>query len=387
MRQMTTLLTRQSVVELASVDQGPCLSLYQSTHRRHPENQQDPIRFRNLIKELEASLLRQHPAAEARLLLEPFEALAHDRDFWAHTLDGLAVLAGAGLFHAYRFPQPVAELAVVADSFHTKPLWRFLQSLDGYQVLGLNLQAIRLFEGNRRGLAEVDLVPGVPRTIAEALGGELTEPHQTVASYGGIGGSSVPMRHGQGGKKDEVDIDSERFFRAVDRAVLEHYSRPSGLPLILAALPQHHHLFHQVSQNPFLLKEGIRFDPDALSAAELQILAWQTMEPGYQARLAALGDEFQEARSKGTGSDDLAQVVQASTAGRVATLLIEADRVVAGRIDEASGRFESADLSDPRVDDVLDDLGELVTRMGGQALVIPAERMPTQTGLAAIYRY
>ncbi len=321
------------------------------------------------------------------MLLEPFEALAHDRDFWSHTLDGLAVLAGAGLFHAYRFPQPVAELAVVADSFHTKPLWRFLQSVDSYQVLGLNLQAIRLFEGNRRDLSEVDLVPGVPRTITEALGGELTEPHQTVASYGGIGGSSVPMRHGQGGKKDEVDIDSERFFRAVDRAVLEHYSRPSGLPLILAALPQHHHLFQQVSQNPFLVKEGIRFDPDSLSGNELQNLAWQTMEPRYHARLAALGEEFQEARSKGTGSDDLAQVAQASTSGRVATLLVEADRVIAGRLDSASGRVGSADLGDPRVDDLLDDLGELVTKMGGQALVIPAERMPTDTGLAAIYRY
>ena len=387
MRQMTTLLTREAVAELAIVDHGPCLSLYQPTHRRHPENQQDPIRFRNLVKELEGSLLRRHPAAEARVLLEPFEALAHDREFWAHTLDGLAVLGGAGGFHAYRFPQPVAELAVVADSFHTKPLWRFLQSVDGYQVLGLNLQAIRLFEGNRRGLAEVNLAPGVPRTITAALGGELTEPHQTVASYGGIGGSSAPMRHGQGGKKDEVDADSERFFRAVDRAVLEHYSRPSGLPLILAALPQHHHLFHQVSQNPFLVKEGIRFDPDSLPGNELQTLAWKTMEPRYHARLAALGDEFQEARSKGTGSDDLAQVAQASTSGRVATLLVEADRVIAGRLDPESGRVGTADLGDPRVDDLLDDLGEVVTRMGGQALVIPAERMPTQTGLAAIYRY
>lgn len=387
MRQVTTLLTRESVAKLTSVDQGPCLSLYQSTHRQHPENQQDPIRFRNLVRELEASLLRKHPAAEARLLLEPFEALAHNREFWAHTLDGLAVLGGAGVFHAYRFPQPVAELAVVADSFHTKPLWRFLQSVDSYQVLGLNLQAIRLFEGNRRGLYEVDLVPEVPRTIAEALGGELTEPHQTVASYGGIGGSSVPMRHGHGGKKEEIDIDSERFFRAVDRAVLEHYSRPSGLSLILAALPQHHHLFRQVSQNPLLVKEGIRFDPDSLSGDELQNLAWQTMEPRYHARLAALGEEFQEARSKGTGSDDLAQVAQASAAGRVATLLVEADRVVPGRLDSASGRVWSADLSDPRVDDLLDDLGELVTKMGGQSLVIPAERMPTDKGLAAIYRY
>ena len=34
-------------------EETPCLSLYQSTHRQHPDNVQDPIRFRNLVKELE----------------------------------------------------------------------------------------------------------------------------------------------------------------------------------------------------------------------------------------------------------------------------------------------------------------------------------------------
>lgn len=28
----------------------PCLSLYQPTHATHPDNQQDVIRFRNLVK-------------------------------------------------------------------------------------------------------------------------------------------------------------------------------------------------------------------------------------------------------------------------------------------------------------------------------------------------
>jgi len=286
-----------------------------------------------------------------------------------------------------RLPQPFTELVVVADSFHTKPLRHFLQSVDRYQVLGLSLQKIRLFEGNRYALDEVDLVPGVPRTITEALGEELTQPHQTVASYGGVGGASTPMHHGQGAKMDEVDIDADRFFRAVDRAVLEQYSRGSGLPLILAALPEHHHLFHQVSQNPFLVTEGLRFSPDSVSAEELRTLAWQTVEPQHQARLAALGDEFEQARFRGLGSDDLAQVAQAATSGRVATLLIEADRQIAGLLDAATGRVELADLSDPQVDDLLDDLGELVATKGGRVMVIPAERMPTRTGLAATYRY
>lgn len=373
MTQKRTLLTIESLAELASVHQPPYLSLYQPTHRHRPENQQDPIRFRNLVKDLEKSLRQEYPAVETRLLLEPFEALAHEHDFWNHTLDGLAVLGGPGLFRVFRLQRPVAELAVVADSFHTKPLRRFLQSVGRYQVLGLSLRKIQLFEGNRDALDEIAPALGVPRTITEALGDELPEPHQTVASYGG--------------KKDEADIDAERFFRAIDRAVLEHHSRPSSLPLILAALPEHHHLFHRVSHNPFLMETGLTINPDALPIDELRERAWQVVEPQYQARLATLADEFAVAKSNGLGSDDLAQVAQAAAAGRVATLLIESDRQIAGRLDGSTGRVEVADLSHPQVDDLLDDLGELVGKMGGRVLVIPAERMPGRTGLAATYRY
>jgi hypothetical protein len=133
----------------------------------------------------------------------------------------------------------------------------------------------------------------------KALGDELTEWHLTVASYGGVNQPSTPMRHGHGGKQDKVEIDAERFFRAIDRAVLEHHSRPSGLPLILAALPEHHHLFHRVCHNPFLMAEGLTINPDALPIDEFRELAWQVVEPQYQARLATLADEFAVAKMNG----------------------------------------------------------------------------------------
>ncbi len=130
MKQPWTVLTNEVVAALGARHQPPCLSLYQPTHRRHPENQQDSIRFRNLVKELETSLQQTYPDNATRLLLDPFNVLADDHDFWNHTLDGLAVLGGPGLFHVFRLQRPVAELTVVADSFHTKPLRRFLQSVD-----------------------------------------------------------------------------------------------------------------------------------------------------------------------------------------------------------------------------------------------------------------
>jgi hypothetical protein len=379
-------LTNDYAAGLLNSHEPPCLSLYQPTHRHRPDNAQDPIRFRNLIKSLDESLRQKFTSRQAQPLLEPFLALAENREFWMHTLDGLAVLGAPNFFRVYRLQRPVVELAVVAESFHIKPLFRILQSADRYQVLGLDRQKIKLFEGNRDALDEIDLAPGIPATIKEALGEELTEPHQTVASYG-MGAGGTAMRHGHGSKKDELDKDAEKFFRAVDRAILQHHSKPSGLPLILAALTEYHSTFRQVSQNPFLLPEGIETDPSALSIDTLRERAWRVVEPRYLTRLTGFLEEFGAAKPKGLGAEDPSLVAEAAIAGRVGTLLIEADRHIPGRIDYASGRIEPADLAHPEVNDLLDDLGDLVLKKGGQIVIVPSERMPTPTGVAALYRF
>lgn len=370
-----------------SACEPPCLTLYQPTHRRHPESQQDPIRFLNLVKTLEASLLTQYDAKDAAPALEPFLALAADMNFWNHVHEGLAVLGTRNVFRVYRLQRRMPELAIVADSFHTKPLLRVLQSADRYQVLGVNRQAIRLFEGNRDVLDEIEPAYGVPRTAAEAIGQERTEPHLTVASYGGAGVGHHAMYHGHGGKESEVDIDAERFFRAVDRGILERHSKPSGLPLILATLPEHRSLFRQVSHNPFLIDEGIDVHPDAVSIDDLRERAWRAVEPHYLARLDTLVEAFRIAQSHDRGHDDLRRIARAVAERRVATLLIEADREIAGRVDTTSGEITFGSLDHPRLDDVFDDLAALTLKQGGQVVVVPSARMPTATGAAATYRY
>jgi hypothetical protein len=195
------------------------------------------------------------------------------------------------------------------------------------------------------------------------------------------------MHHGQGGRKDEIDGDAERFFRAVDRAVLEHHSRPTGLPLMLAALPEHHHLFHAVSHNPFLMASGLMADPQGMTRDALREGAWIVAAPQQQAQQAAWRDAYTAEAAQGLGSDNLSQVAHAAVAGRVATLLIEAERQMAGRIDTSTGRIDPAELDNPQADDVLDELGALVEKMGGEVHVIPAQRMPGRTGVAASYRH
>ena len=126
------LLTKNFRTSLLGAHESPCLSLYQPTHRHHPENQEDPIRFRNLVKELDQSLQKKYSTEEIRALLEPFEELSRDHEFWKHTTDGLAVFGAPGLFQVFGLQRTTSELAVVADSFHTKPLLRCLQSVDRF---------------------------------------------------------------------------------------------------------------------------------------------------------------------------------------------------------------------------------------------------------------
>lgn len=382
------ILASELIQELLSVKQEPCLSLYMTTHRNHPENIQDIIRFKNLVKQLEESLLEQYSAVEVKKLLEPYLTLNNNSEFWGHTLDGLAVLGSTELFKVIRLPIQVQELAIVADSFHTKPLRQYLQSVDRYHVLGLSLHEIRLFEGNRHSLVEVELPSDFPRTITEALGDELTNKHTTVASYGGTSGESSDMHHGHGGMKDEVDKDAERFFNIIARTIHEKYSKPTGFPLILAALPEHHSLFQRVNKNPLLLANSIGVNPESISTDKLIKLAWEIMEPDYLIKLKSLVNKFEEAKANKSGSDNIKEVVEAAEAGRVDTILIEKDRVIAERLrNKITGTFKQADSTQPKLDDLLDDIGELVTKMGGKVMFIPPEKMPAKTGIAALYRY
>src|SRR5690606_13680939 len=115
-------------------------------------------------------------------------------------------------------------------------------SADRYQVLGLSRKAIRLFDGNRDVFDEVELAPTVQRTVMDALGSQGQEAHARVWIHGSDS-ATAGVRSGRGSRADTSDKDTERYFRAVDRAVLEHHSRHSRAPLLLAALAEHHNLF------------------------------------------------------------------------------------------------------------------------------------------------
>ena len=387
-----SLVTIQEVRELIDEQQSPCISIYQPLHKAYPDRQRDRIEFRNYVDCVEETMRSALPAQTVNPLIEKLRAITADQSFWRQGRDGIAVLASPAGVHTFEMRSPVSALAVVSDSYHIKPLLRMVQSADRFHVLCLQRDQVRLFEGNRDELVEVH-PDGIPLTPATAVGEDVIAQRGKPAEMSGKGGESRPAPRGRDApaghpsKGDDAKLDAQRFFHAVDLAVTERLSQPSELPLLVVALPEDWAMFRDLSHNPKLLDFAIERSPDMISEHDLRLEAWKRIEPLYVAKLDALIENYRVAAEQGLASNDLQDVRRSTDQGRVRALLIQADE---DRSPEDSLESELAGQSssiNPLADDPLDDLAEHVMRQGGSVVVVPRERMPSVTGLAAIYRF
>ena len=368
--------------------QPPCITIYMPTSRRHPENLQDALHFKNLVTQAREKGVAVAGKRELQPLLDKLTPMIDDHEFWMHSLDGVAVFVSPDHFSVLHLHEPVKEHVSVSDSgrFFVRPLLRLFQAADFFQVLAVTRTDVRMFQGNRFQLDEIHPAAGVPRTLVDALGSEITPANVTIASFGGAdsGGS---IRHGYSARKDEEELDEERFFRAVDRAVTALHSMPTGMPLILAALPEHQSVFRTVSHNPYLVSNGVNSDPRLVSNDELRMLAWEVLEPKWTAKIEDLVAKYEESRSRSLGEDDPFVIAKAAAAGRVWTLLLDSERNYPGALDPVTGKIVPSKAGTGGAGDVLEELALLVLDNGGEVMVLPSEKMPTLTGVAALFRY
>ncbi len=364
-------LSAEYFQELLADQTPPCVSLYMPTERAKPLADQNPVKFDELLRLASHQLEKAFSRNESQELLQKFSDLKNDGAFWRHMASGLAVFGSPTVFQAHKLQRSVTDLVEVADSFHLKPLIRAHQFAGRFDVLCLTQRSVRLLEGNQDRLEELEL-NGVPKSVQEALA-------EGMNNSAAGDPSTAPA--------SANDAELERFFRAVDKALWERHSRQAGLPIILCANPEYHDPFARISKNPNLLEEGIKVNPEGVSVDRIKSEAWKIIQPYYQRLLERVVEEFERARATNQGSEDLNQVAQAAAFARVGTLLVDADKHIGGRFDPASGQVEFGDLSQPEFDDLLDDIAEKVMKTGGQVLVMPPEQMPTDTGIAAIYRF
>jgi hypothetical protein len=370
--------------ELLANRQPPCISVYLPAQMAAAPDNQMPAHFRNALDEVREQLDADASvgATGAPEALRRLQEAMSDDTLWEGRRTAIAFFASADYSQVIELRQAVERLVVIADSFHVKPLIRTMQVAQPFHVLCVAPRSVRLFEGDSFGLTEVEL-SGVPRSVDDALATASTSGKEA-APAGHVRSASTATGDAQAAPGS---VPTDRFFRMVDQAIWQRYSRRDHLPVVVAADVQYLSAFLDEAKNDYIVKEGIKLNPEAATPERLREEASRILEPQYQRQIQTLKDAFQAARARRLGSDEIPQVAEAAAVGRVGTLLVDSDAKVPGILHRDSGLIEHAGMSDSRADDILDDLAEMVLKTDGQVFVVPHDQMPTDAGVAAVYRY
>ncbi len=383
------LLTRQELRTLVEKRGEPRVSIYMPTHRTGAEIQQDPIRLKNLLREAEEALITMGLRSPvARELLKPAQELLGDYEFWQHQSDGLAIFLSSQLFRAYRLPFEFDELVVATDRFHVKPLLPLLSGDGQFYVLALSQNEVRLLQGTRYSVSEVDL-EDVPKSLAEALRYDDPEKqlqfHTQTQTPRGRGDRGA-IFHGHGVVSEEDKEDILRFFQKVDRG-LQDVLRDEQSPLVLAGVEYLLPIYAEANTYRHLLSHGVEGNPEALSLEDLHERAWAIVQPRFQeAQLEAIA-QYEQLASTEQASHDIRTIVPAAHYGRVDTLFVAVGQQQWGAFDPQTDTIDIHGEEESGDEDLLDLAAVQTLLHGGEIYALEPTKVPDGVPLAAVFRY
>jgi hypothetical protein len=378
------VVRRADLERLALQGTGPCVSLFLPTHRGGREVQQAPIRLKNLLRQAADGLEANGASAPTiESLLAPLRRLLDNRPFWLSQSDGLALYSRPGWWGSFRVPLDLPELAVVADGFHVTPLLPLLTGDGHFFVLALSQNQIRLLEGTRDRLEEVDL-PGEPLGGRDALQGEAERQVQLyVADRGGVGARGIFHGHG-----DVGDVQEERvlqYFRSVDRRLREVLAGEDA-PMVLAAVEHLAPLWRRSNTYPHLVDQTLPGNPEELRPDQLHTRAWPIVEPLFLRAQRDAVARYDQLAGTGLTSQDPQEIAGAAEEGRIETLFVSrqpAGSVTVSATGEAAPRRDASGAAREPVESAT---VNTLTK-GGAVYALPSGEVPGGGSAAAVFRY
>jgi hypothetical protein len=382
-------VTREEIQNLLQTPGRPCVSIYMPTIRAGAETQQNPIRLKNLLRRVQERLeetgMKDTDAAE---LMAPVRELVDDQTFWQQQADGLAIFRSPEVFKTFRLPTTLDENAVVENRFHLKPLFSLINGDGRFYVLALSLKNIRLIAASRHGAQEVELPPDVPRSFNEAMG-ELTRRYSQFQA--GTSSKTVarsPIFHGHGTGEDNLKAEIVQYFNLTDKALLKHMDRDA--PVVLAGVEYLLPRYHETTEHPKVLEEGLPGNADGLSAEELRDAAWEIVEPYFLEDRRKATERYGDLSGSGRSSSSYQEILPAAHDGRIDTLFVSRGVRLWGSYDVQKREVrleEDQTLQRNHSEDLLDLAAVQTFLNGGTVYAVPQQEVPDGQAMAAIFRY
>lgn len=352
---------------LQSIRGYPAVSILVPTHRTAPDNQQDPIRVKNLVDQAKERLLAEFSARELAPVVERLNLIVEEIDY-TFTLDGLAIFVNADFARKFYIPFSVKPRVVIDETFATRDLVYALNRTKRYWVVALSEQPTRLYEGTRETLVEVT-EHGFPMTMGRS---------------GGERGAQAG-RLNEGAYRDELH---RQFFRDIVNGVAE-VRKEDELPVALVGVQRYLSFFTELMPDKEAIVARVEGNHDKSTAHQIGQLVWPEVKKGLDARRQQALDELGAAVGARRFVSTISDIWQYAHDGRGELLVVEEGFYFPARMEDNGRRIVAADdaTAPDVIDDAVDEIIEAVLLKGGRVAFVDDGDLKDHQRIALVTRY
>jgi len=347
--------------KLAAHSGEASVTIIAKTHRTRPDNLQDPILIKNLIKEAEQRLVAEYDRNVADDRMNKLHKLAAGIDY-DKSLDGLILVAGAETAEVLHLPVTVENRVVIDQTFATRDLVRTIQEQSEYYVLVLNRQEAKLIKAfNDQVVEEV----GKPFPI---------ENNDLYAT------NKQKLSTAKG-----TDNLIEEFFNRVDKEVQAIW-KLHRLPVILAAEDRNYEHYIKMADNPIVVG-NLNMKHNDEKPHEIVSKAWPVLQKYMHTKNEQRISELKLAVGHQKYMSDLSDIWRAINEGRGETLFVKRGYFQPARIENESIVLVDSPNGASVVDDIVDELIELNLQHGGDTVFMEGNELDAFHGVALTARF
>ncbi len=309
------------------------------------------------------------PPAQLTGPLEEFAATVEDTGG-----DGLAVFCAPDYFLVASAPGVETAAAVVANHFRVAPFVAAVQAPQDFYILGLNRRHMRLLHYSHGRCEAVHLPDSVPAD--EDAFNAFDKPDHELRNRSSAGSGQGSMGAVVFGMKTDNDSRREyahHYYLAVDRGLKDTVK---DTPVLLAGLHEEALEFRRAAKHCKLLDTVVEGNPDHVTPAQFAPAAARAALEHYHGHGDAVIAKYREMTDRSRTMEGARDVWKAAAAGRVHQLCATEGVEVPGDIQQPHSH---EDLINAGIAETL--------KNGGEVFLLPKDRMPAESPVAAILRF
>ncbi len=341
-----------------------CVTIILNTHRTKPDDGQDPIRLKNLIKEVEIRLLNDYDKRIATSLVNKINELAVTINH-TYNLESLVLFVNEHIAEYVRLPIPVENRVVIDKTFATRDLVRTLHQAASYFVLVLNRDKARLIEAFN---------DQVKQELSSVFSIENLRLHPVDRTDAALSSRQTNL--------------VQEFFNRVDKQ-LDEVVRENPLPVLICTEESNYHHYMKIADRKEIIIGRLNGNRLNEKAEHIIEAAWPVVR---QINMNKNQERLQElSGALGTGKlvTDFNDIWKAVQEGKGKTLFVQQGYFQPARLTNDTIellRDEQADKINV-VDDIIDEMIEINIKHGGDAVFLPKTELEKFNGLALTTRY